>query len=213
MFELLCGPSLGPCALTSISVATECNNDTILVAWENMLSSTLYVVTAEGHDQSLISCNSSSDSCELEDVRCGMRYSIIVSASSNRCSNLRSPPKKIQTGNDLTHWTFTPLHTHEIFFYRNSFNTVPSSPLCTRQCDSGSVMWGEWGDSDVGTLPCGHFLPANSHRKWRTRGQLQHLSEQLHPGWSALRSVVRLEHHSQRRQLHQPAQHLVLQIR
>ncbi|CAB1419901.1 unnamed protein product [Pleuronectes platessa] len=92
-FELV----TGPCSLASISVATECINDTILVGWENTLNSTLYVVTAEGHDQSLISCNSSSDSCELEDVRCGMHYSIIVSASSNRCSSLRSPPKKIQT--------------------------------------------------------------------------------------------------------------------
>nr|XP_019965387.1 PREDICTED: uncharacterized protein LOC109644441 [Paralichthys olivaceus] len=92
-FELV----TGPCALTSISAAIECNNDTILVEWENTVNTTLYVVTAEGHDQSLISCNSSYDSCVLEEARCGMHYSIIVSASSNRCSNLRSPPKKIKT--------------------------------------------------------------------------------------------------------------------
>ncbi|KAG7242280.1 hypothetical protein INR49_023955 [Caranx melampygus] len=75
----------------------QCNSDTILVEWEITLDTPLYLVTAEGHDQSLISCNSSSSFCELQDVRCGMQYSIIVSASSDKCSSLRSPPKKIKT--------------------------------------------------------------------------------------------------------------------
>ncbi|XP_071342815.1 uncharacterized protein [Trachinotus anak] len=87
----------GPCALTSISAVTQCNSDTILVEWEMTVDTPLYLVTAEGHDKTLISCNSSSDSCELQDIRCGMQYSIIVSASSDKCSSLRSPPKKIKT--------------------------------------------------------------------------------------------------------------------
>lgn len=77
---------------------TQCNNDTILVEWEMTEDSPLYLVTAEGHDQSLISCNSSASSCLLQDVRCGMHYSVIVSASSDKCSSLRSPPAKITTG-------------------------------------------------------------------------------------------------------------------
>ncbi|XP_034002007.1 fibronectin type III domain-containing protein 7-like [Trematomus bernacchii] len=87
----------GPCALTSISAVTECNSSTILVEWEKMDDTPLYLVTAEGHDQTLISCNSSSNSCVLRDIHCGMHYSIIVSASSDKCSSLRSPPKKIKT--------------------------------------------------------------------------------------------------------------------
>ncbi|XP_034439595.1 uncharacterized protein LOC117760582 [Hippoglossus hippoglossus] len=122
-FELV----TGPCSLTSISIATECNNDTILVDWENTVNTTLYVVTAEGHDQSLISCNSSSDSCELEDVRCGMHYSIIVSASSNRCSNLRSSPKKIQTA-----------------------PCVPDNVTVVQSCEESGVTV-TWGHSPVAT--------------------------------------------------------------
>ncbi|XP_063747971.1 fibronectin type III domain-containing protein 7-like [Eleginops maclovinus] len=87
----------GPCALSSISAVTECNSSTILVEWESMDDTPLYLVTAEGHDQTLISCNSSSNSCELLGIRCGMHYSVIVSASSDKCSSLRSPPKKIKT--------------------------------------------------------------------------------------------------------------------
>ncbi|XP_054458914.1 fibronectin-like [Anoplopoma fimbria] len=89
----------GPCALTSINASTQCNSDKILVEWEMKNDTPLYVVTAEGQDQTLISCNSSSNSCELSDTRCGMHYSIIVSTSSDKCSSLRSPPKKIKTDN------------------------------------------------------------------------------------------------------------------
>ncbi|CAJ1061142.1 uncharacterized protein LOC117806306 [Xyrichtys novacula] len=87
----------GPCALTSVSAVTQCNNDTILVEWERTEDTPVYVVTAEGHDLSIISCNSSWNSCVLKKAKCGMHYSIIVSTSSDKCSSLRSPPKKIKT--------------------------------------------------------------------------------------------------------------------
>uniref|UniRef100_A0A4W6F8C5 Fibronectin type III domain containing 7b n=1 Tax=Lates calcarifer TaxID=8187 RepID=A0A4W6F8C5_LATCA len=87
----------GPCALRSINAVTQCNSSTILVEWEETVDTPLYLVTAEGQDQSLISCNSSSNSCVLKNIRCDMHYSIIVSASSDKCSSLRSPPKKIKT--------------------------------------------------------------------------------------------------------------------
>uniref|UniRef100_A0A3Q3FJ84 Fibronectin type III domain containing 7b n=1 Tax=Labrus bergylta TaxID=56723 RepID=A0A3Q3FJ84_9LABR len=86
-----------PCALTSISAVTQCNSDTILVEWDMTEDTPVFVVTAEGHDQSYISCNSSSHSCELQDAKCGMQYSVIVSTSSDKCSSLRSPTKKIKT--------------------------------------------------------------------------------------------------------------------
>ncbi|KAK2835181.1 hypothetical protein Q5P01_015665 [Channa striata] len=87
----------GPCALSSVSTVTQCNSDTILVQWQQTMDMPLYVVTAEGNDQSLISCNSSSNSCALEGVRCGTQYSIIVSVSSDKCSSLRSPPATVKT--------------------------------------------------------------------------------------------------------------------
>ncbi|XP_061594975.1 fibronectin type III domain-containing protein 7-like [Cololabis saira] len=87
----------GPCALKAIRATTECNGDTILVEWETTGDTPLYVVTAEADDETTITCNSSSDSCILQDIRCGVHYSIIVSASSDKCSSLRSPPEKIKT--------------------------------------------------------------------------------------------------------------------
>ncbi|XP_040040842.2 uncharacterized protein fndc7b [Gasterosteus aculeatus] len=87
----------GPCALASITAETQCDSSTIVVEWETEGDTTLYMVTAEADDRTTLSCNSSSSSCVLQDISCGMHYSIIVSTSSDKCSSLRSPPKKIKT--------------------------------------------------------------------------------------------------------------------
>ena len=71
------------------------------MGWEATENTPLYLVTAEGQDRTLISCNSTSSSCLLAGVLCGMQYTIIVSASSDKCSSLRSPPQKVVTGQSL----------------------------------------------------------------------------------------------------------------
>ncbi|XP_064190128.1 uncharacterized protein LOC135254105 [Anguilla rostrata] len=86
-----------PCALTAIDAITECHSSTIRVQWQLSGGSRLYIATAEGNDRSILSCNSTSASCDLIGARCGMQYTIIVAASSDKCSSLRSPPHKIST--------------------------------------------------------------------------------------------------------------------
>ncbi|RVE73628.1 hypothetical protein OJAV_G00033020 [Oryzias javanicus] len=87
----------GPCALESVKATSGCNDNTILVEWEQTQGTPVYVVTAEADDKTFLSCNTSSVSCVLQDVHCGTNYRIIVSTSSDKCSSLRSPPKKIET--------------------------------------------------------------------------------------------------------------------
>lgn len=92
-------PSVAPCGLSSIVAVANCHSSEIQVQWQRaQIGSSLYIATAEGQDRSLLSCNSSASSCNLTNVQCGMEYTIIVAASSNRCSSLRSPPYKISTG-------------------------------------------------------------------------------------------------------------------
>uniref|UniRef100_A0AAV2KZF0 Fibronectin type-III domain-containing protein n=1 Tax=Knipowitschia caucasica TaxID=637954 RepID=A0AAV2KZF0_KNICA len=86
-----------PCALTSIDALTQCDSSVITVQWQMSENTPVYVVTAEGHDMSLILCNSTTDSCQLQDAKCGMQYSVIVSTSSDKCSSRRSPPTKVHT--------------------------------------------------------------------------------------------------------------------
>ncbi|XP_053096527.1 uncharacterized protein LOC113530559 [Pangasianodon hypophthalmus] len=87
----------GPCSLMGISAVTECRSSSIRVSWLTQSSSSFLVVTAEGQDLSFLGCNSTSTSCVLNGARCGMQYAIIVSASSDKCSSLRSPPYYIST--------------------------------------------------------------------------------------------------------------------
>ncbi|XP_041914101.1 uncharacterized protein LOC121678548 [Alosa sapidissima] len=86
-----------PCPLTEISTETECHSNVIDVRWEMTEGMAFYLATAEGHDKSLLMCNSTSTSCQLHGARCGMQYTVIISTSSDKCSSLRSPPRKIHT--------------------------------------------------------------------------------------------------------------------
>lgn len=87
-----------PCSLSSILASHECHADYIEVVWESSDSAHVYVATAEASDYTLLSCNSSSSCCNLTQVRCGMQYTIVVAASSDTCTSLRSPPYRISTG-------------------------------------------------------------------------------------------------------------------
>ncbi|XP_026054455.1 uncharacterized protein LOC113040326 [Carassius auratus] len=87
-----------PCALSSIVVVAKCNSSVIMVQWQRAQSvKSLYIATAVDQDRSLLSCNSSTSSCNLTNVQCDKEYTIIVAASANQCSSLRSPPYKIRT--------------------------------------------------------------------------------------------------------------------
>ncbi|KTF95187.1 hypothetical protein cypCar_00023202, partial [Cyprinus carpio] len=87
-----------PCALSSIVVVAECHSSVIMVQWQKAWrGNSLYFATAEDQDLSILSCNSSASSCNLTNVQCDKEYTIIVAASANKCSSLRSPPYKIRT--------------------------------------------------------------------------------------------------------------------
>ncbi|KAJ8376161.1 hypothetical protein SKAU_G00067410 [Synaphobranchus kaupii] len=86
-----------PCALTAITAVTECHSDTIQVRWEQTGGSPLFIATAEGNDRSMLSCNSTMATCNLIDAQCGTHYTIIVAASSDKCTSLRSPPYRLST--------------------------------------------------------------------------------------------------------------------
>ncbi|XP_008280490.1 mucin-19 [Stegastes partitus] len=87
-----------PCSLSGITAFTQCHNSTILVIWELMEGSegsTLYIATAEASDHTYLSCNSTGTSCYLHGAQCDLHYTIIVAASSDRCSSMRSPPYRV----------------------------------------------------------------------------------------------------------------------
>ncbi|XP_036072425.1 uncharacterized protein LOC112147737 [Oryzias melastigma] len=86
-----------PCSLSAITAFTQCHNSSILVMWDLNGSggTSAYIATAEASDHTYLTCNSTGNSCYLSGAKCDLRYIIIVAASSDRCSSLRSPPYKI----------------------------------------------------------------------------------------------------------------------
>lgn len=89
-----------PCSLSAITAFTQCHNSSILVMWDLNGSggTSAYIATAEASDHTYLTCNSTGNSCYLSGAKCDLRYIIIVAASSDRCSSLRSPPYKISMG-------------------------------------------------------------------------------------------------------------------
>ncbi|XP_041848242.1 uncharacterized protein LOC121644412 [Melanotaenia boesemani] len=86
------------CSLSDITAFTQCHNTSIFVVWDLMegsKGSTVYTATAEASDQTFLSCNNTGTSCYLPGAQCGLRYTISVAASSDQCSDLRSPPYRI----------------------------------------------------------------------------------------------------------------------
>ncbi|XP_071348392.1 LOW QUALITY PROTEIN: pneumococcal serine-rich repeat protein-like [Trachinotus anak] len=87
-----------PCSLSGITAFPQCHNSSILVMWELMEGSngnTEYTATAEASDHTYLSCNNTGTSCYLYGARCDLHYTIIVAASSDQCSSMRSPPYRV----------------------------------------------------------------------------------------------------------------------
>ncbi|XP_061587413.1 fibronectin type III domain-containing protein 7-like [Cololabis saira] len=92
------GLQTAPCSLSTITAFTQCHNSSILVVWDLMEGSegnTVYTATAEASDYTFLSCNGTGTSCYLHGAKCDLRYTIIVAASSDQCSSLRSPPYRL----------------------------------------------------------------------------------------------------------------------
>uniref|UniRef100_A0A3B3IE65 Fibronectin type-III domain-containing protein n=2 Tax=Oryzias latipes TaxID=8090 RepID=A0A3B3IE65_ORYLA len=116
-----------PCLLSAITAFAHCHNSSILVVWDLKGSggTSAYIATAEASDHTFLTCNSTSNSCYLSGAKCDLQYTIIVAASSNRCSSLRSPPYKIsmepcppknvtvdascETHSAVISWTYSPV--------------------------------------------------------------------------------------------------------
>lgn len=112
-------PPPAPCSLSGITAIPQCHNSSILVVWELMEGSagnTVYTATAEASDHTYLSCNNTGTSCFLHGAQCDLYYTIIVAASSDQCSSMRSPPYRISMGTccmfsvptfDLSHPVFS----------------------------------------------------------------------------------------------------------
>ncbi|KAK0130660.1 Fibronectin type III domain-containing protein 7 [Merluccius polli] len=153
----------GYCAMENITAVTECGSNRILVSWQMAGESPLYLVTAEGHDQTLISCNSTEDYCELEGADCGMRYTVVVSASSDKCRSLRSPPIQVNTAPCVPSGVAVAVTCEAGAAVSWSPSAMDASFLVTATGASGDVRTCEASHTNctLAGLPCGEMYTVN----------------------------------------------------
>lgn len=86
------------CLPSNVVAQLDCNN-TLAVHWDRSASNPdSYTALAIGTDGTRVSCNTSSTSCTIKNLRCGRTYSIAVTTSKTTCV-VDGSDYHIQTGN------------------------------------------------------------------------------------------------------------------
>jgi len=75
-----------------------CESGAVMVSWEPSKGALSYTTVAQGSAGYASTCNSSETTCLLNDLLCGLNYSITVSASDDMCSSAGSSAVEISTG-------------------------------------------------------------------------------------------------------------------
>lgn len=89
-----------PCPPSDLSSQLSCPGGTAQLSWSPSPNAANYTLKATGPDGAILSCNSSSPSCQLSELVCGQYYNITVSASDGTCSSPYSAPHRLETGTE-----------------------------------------------------------------------------------------------------------------
>lgn len=92
-------PFSAPCPPTNVSAELNCTTRKALVGWNNAAASTGYSVQAmdsiHGYNSS---CSDMGTSCQLNNLVCGLEYSVVVEAMHTGCPGPTSAPATLTTG-------------------------------------------------------------------------------------------------------------------
>ncbi|XP_068096197.1 mucin-3B-like [Hyperolius riggenbachi] len=77
-----------PCKPTNLVANIDCASaDLINVTWTPNRGAVSYVVTASGYDGHTLSCNTTTNTCNITGVRCGNNYTVSVTSWNSYCSS------------------------------------------------------------------------------------------------------------------------------
>ncbi|KAA8587295.1 hypothetical protein FQN60_016157, partial [Etheostoma spectabile] len=85
-----------PCLMEDVSAELHCSTNVMDVSWTETGSDnyTAWAISADGHRAS---CNATSNSCSIRDLRCGEVYEVAVTPSSIHCPIIAGSDYKVQT--------------------------------------------------------------------------------------------------------------------
>lgn len=97
--SFLSPPRTAPCLPGNVMAQLDCNVNNLAVQWNRSQNITdSYTALAISRDGTRLSCNTSSTSCTIQNLRCGRIYSIVVTTSSVSCGVIEGSDYHIQTG-------------------------------------------------------------------------------------------------------------------
>lgn len=91
-------PSTGPCQVSSIRAAIDCEADSAVVSWQPGAGAASYITELTAASGHVTSCASNQTSCALSSVQCGEEYNVTVKAVGATCNSTAQLAGYLLTG-------------------------------------------------------------------------------------------------------------------
>lgn len=91
-----------PCLPDRVVAELDCNVNSFAVQWRGSIgNSESYTAIAIGSDDTRATCNSTNTNCTIENLKCGLNYSIVVTTSSINCGTIEGSDYMMQSGSKV----------------------------------------------------------------------------------------------------------------
>lgn len=87
-----------PCLTEDVLAELQCNTNVMNVSWTQTPGTDNYTAWAISTDGHRASCNSTSNSCSIDDLLCGKVYEVAITSSSIHCGFIAGSDYKVQSG-------------------------------------------------------------------------------------------------------------------
>lgn len=88
-----------PCLPDKVAAEVDCNDNSFAVQWRGSISDLdFYTAIAIGTDGTRATCTSTDTNCNIQNLMCGLSYSIVVTTSSVDCGTIQGSDYMIQSG-------------------------------------------------------------------------------------------------------------------
>lgn len=92
---------LAPCAPSNVQTSLLCdihNGSVVSVSWVQANGAEAFMAVAVSNDGHSYSCNTTTASCNLQELQCGQNYNVSVYSMASGCGGVKSTMSQVQTG-------------------------------------------------------------------------------------------------------------------
>lgn len=143
-----------PCGPSNVRAEVQCPSGVLSLSWDRTEDAEGYIATIVSETSGeLVYCNSTSPSCNVNNLQCSDSYSVQVRSYNGSCLSMPSSPLVVREGEALFHYIVLYHYLTSVLpfeFYANAFDSaslvpcVPTNVTARRTCGSSTVevSWG-----------------------------------------------------------------------